>query len=294
VRRRLAAIAERAIEAAGASGVLPTPLEDVQRVAGIRERRDIGELPPALAVSGRRLLGALWFEPMAVYVDLSQPLPRRRFTDAHEAMHALCPWHEAVLREDTEHELFRATRATIEAEANVGAGLLIFQGDRFRTRVAGAPCSIAAAQALAEEHGASLQATLHHHVELHDGPAALVVTGRYPQRDGSLPVWGSTQSASFHRRHGPVARHVGGRVGDGTPLRAVIEAARVGATSARALRLGGAGAHRFDVEAFYNRHTFLVLLTGRSARRLSGGRRAESCPTTSAAGRPRARTPSAP
>ena len=84
-------------------------------------RRDIAALPAGLATPGRALLGALWFEERTIYVDLSQPEPRRRFTDAHEAMHALCPWHEATLREDTEAELFRATRAAIEAEANYGA-----------------------------------------------------------------------------------------------------------------------------------------------------------------------------
>ncbi len=120
-------------------GRLPTPLEEVQRAAGIVSRDDIAALPAGIATPGRALLGALWFERRTVYVDLAQPEPRRRFTDAHEAMHALCPWHEATLREDTEAELFRATRASIEAEANYGAAELIFQGRAFRERCARCP-----------------------------------------------------------------------------------------------------------------------------------------------------------
>jgi hypothetical protein len=267
-RVRLERIADRALADAGALGVLPTPLEAVQRAAGIVERRGIEELPPGLVAGDRPLLGALWFERRTVYVDRSQPPARRRFTDAHEAMHALCPWHVAVLREDTEDELFRPARLAVEAEANHGAGLLIFQGSRFRRAVARERCTIAAAQALAEQHAASLQATLHQFVQQHHGEVALVVTGRFPRRDGALPVWSGTQSPAFRRRHGPVAGHVGSCVPAATPLRDAIEAARVGAAAPpRPLPVGNPRreGERFAVEAFYNRHTFLVLLSSRAS-----------------------------
>jgi hypothetical protein len=67
-----------------------------------------------------------------------------------------------------------------------------------------------------------------------------------------------------------VARHVGPCVPDETPLRDAIEAARVGAPSPRRpLPVGGARrqGERFAVEAFYNRHTFLVLLSSRTGAR---------------------------
>ena len=70
-RRRLERIAEQALRAAGVAGCLPTPLEEVQRAAGIAARRDIAELPPELATPGRELLGALWFERREVFVDLA-------------------------------------------------------------------------------------------------------------------------------------------------------------------------------------------------------------------------------
>ena len=76
-----------ALRSAGVAGVLPTPLEEVQRAAGITARHDIGELPPGVATPGRALLGALWFERREVYVDLAQsaaaaPLHRRPRGDA--------------------------------------------------------------------------------------------------------------------------------------------------------------------------------------------------------------------
>ena len=262
-RERLEAVAEAALARAGVLGVLPTPLEALHPVAGIAARLDMAELPPGLAAPGRALLGALWFEQRALFVDGGQSAARRRFTEAHELMHALCPWHHAVLREDTEDELFRATRSAVEAEANVGAGLLIFQGGRFRARAAGEPCTLETAQALAAEHGASVQATLHHHVEHHPRAVAMLVTGRFPRRDGSLPVWRGTQSAAFRAAHGPIRDHVRDAVPAGTPLRELIEAARVGsaaATSALSLRRAGRRGRRFAVRAHYNRHTFLVLV----------------------------------
>jgi hypothetical protein len=280
-RARLERIAERALAEAGVSGVLPTPLDAVQRAAGIAEQRAIGDLPPELAARDRRLLGAYWFEERVVFVDPAQAAPRRRFTEAHEAMHALCPWHRAVVRHDTEDELFRATRLAVEAEANHGAGLLIFQAGRFRARVRREPCSLASLRALAAEHGASLQATLHQYVEVHDGAVALLATGRFPRRDGALPVWTATQSPEFRRRHGAIGHHVGGCVPAGTPLRDLIEATRGGASGPAQpldVRPGRRPALRLTAEAFYNRHAFLVLLaaprvTG-ARRRLSADRRA--------------------
>jgi hypothetical protein len=260
-RARLERIAEEALLAAGVAGVLPTPLEEVQRSAGIAARRDIGALPREVATTGRQLLGALWFERREVYVDLAQPEPRRRFTDAHEAMHALCPWHEAALREDTDAELFRDTSLTIEAEANYGAGLLIFQGRRFAERIADAPRGMATVAALAEEHGASRQATLHHFAQHHPAPVALLSIGRFPRRDGRLPVWRAVASPSFRRRFGPPAADLA----PGRPLRELVEAARrFAAPAAARLRLpDGSGTLRhWTAEAHYNRRTFLVLVAG--------------------------------
>jgi len=260
-RARLERIAERALREAGVAGRLPTPLEEVQRAAGIGARRDIAELPRAIATPDRRLLGALWFERREVYVDLAQPEPRRRFTDAHEAIHALCPWHEAVLREDTEDELFRETALAVEAEANYGAGLLIFQGRRFAERIADAPRDMATALALAGEHGASRQATLHQFAQHHPAPVALLSIGRFPQRDGSLPIWRTVASPAFRRRFG----RLGADLAPGRPLRELVEAARRFAAPAAArlpLADGSGRVRRWTAEAHYNRRTFLVLVAG--------------------------------
>ena len=264
-RGRVERIADRALREAGVLGRLPTPLAEVQRAAGIVARHDIGALPAGLATPGRALLGALWFAERAVYVDLAQPAPRRRFTDAHEAMHALCPWHEATLREDTEDELFRATRAALEAEANHGAAELIFQGRAFAERLAAVPPGLAAARALAAEHGASLRATLHQLAARHPAPVALLAVSRFPDPSGPwrlarrrvarLPPPGGP--ARPHRR-----RHAAARAGRGR--------ARLRGPAAGARRVDGAP---YTAEVHYNRRCFLVLLAPRAALRRAASRR---------------------
>jgi hypothetical protein len=261
--RRIEAIVGAALRDAGVLGTIPTPLEALREVARVRALEPISSLPDTVGSSGRALLGAVWFEERIVYVDERQAAPRRRFTEAHELVHALCPWHEAVLREDTERELFRPAVAALEAEANAGAGLLIFQGAGFARRAqAAGPCSAETALALAEAHGASRHATLHHYAQTHPRAVALLTVGRFPRRDGSLPVWRSVESPAFRRRHGSAAAHYPAGLLPGSGLHGLAEAARTSGGLVRAgVRLGDAsGGSRIVAEAHYNRHAFLVLL----------------------------------
>jgi hypothetical protein len=260
---RLERLVDEALRSAGALGVLPTPLEALRDAARVRSLDPIELLPAGLAPPDRTLLGAFWYAERALFVDTGQSAPRRRFTEAHELVHALCPWHEAVLRHDTEDELFRPVREAIEAEANAGAALLIFQGGEFRRRAAAEPPSIPWALRLAAEHGASAHATLHHLVESHADPVALLVAGRFARRDGSLPVWRSVESASFRARFGR-ARAPGG-LPPGSDLHALSEAARTAGTAGAALRLRDRAGRRrrCRAEGHYNRHAFLILLAAR-------------------------------
>ncbi len=253
-RRRLEAIVDRALREAGVLGVVPTPLEALRPVAGIRAVEPVERLPGGFAMPERPVLGALWFEERTLYVAGGQSAPRRRFTEAHELAHALCPWHEAVLRLDTEDELFRAARSAIEAEANLAASLLIFQG-----LDAAEPPSIGGALELAERHGASAHATLHHLVERHPEAAALLVAGRFPDREGDLPVWRTVESRAFARRFG--AGHPA-KLRPGTPLRELAESARGHGRASAALRLTDRSGRRrrCRAEGYYNRHSLLLLL----------------------------------
>ena len=261
--RRLERIAEDALATAGALGVLPTPLEALRPVAGIRAVEPMPALPERIRTPGRQLLGALWFDERTIFVEEEQSGARRRFTEAHELMHALCPWHEAVLREDGSDELFRIAVDQIEAEANLGAGMLLFQGRHFADRVASERPSISAALTLAREYGTSRHAALHHLVRTHPAALAMLVVGRLPRRDGSLPVWRSVESCRYRKRFDRAAAAIPGGLPRDSPLRELVEAARRSSEPAGA-RLSWTdargGVRRVRAEAHYNRHAFLVLL----------------------------------
>jgi hypothetical protein len=57
--RRLERIAEDALKAAGVLGVLPTPLDALRPVAGIRAVEPMPALPERIRTPRRRLLGAM-------------------------------------------------------------------------------------------------------------------------------------------------------------------------------------------------------------------------------------------
>jgi hypothetical protein len=252
-RARIERLCTDALERAGVAGVLPTPLDALAEAAGVRERV---VLPP-----GARVLGALWFERRALFVDGRQSRARRRFTEAHEIAHLLCPWHQAVVRLDTAAELFGDPRAAIEAEANLAASELIFQGGRFTAEAAEHERSLRTPLALASAYGASGHAAAHHYVERHAEPMALLVAGRWPDARGRLPVWRSVESAAFAGAFGRLAgrmRHL--PVAD-TPLGEAVEAARRSSEPvAGTILLGG---RVFGAEVLNNRHCHLVLVTGR-------------------------------
>jgi IrrE N-terminal-like domain len=240
-RERIAALCADALRRSGALDVLPTPLEAVHELAGIElERLPVG------APLQARVLGALWFEERALFVRAGQSAARRRFTEAHETVHLLCPWHAAALRVDTAAELSSVAEG-LEAEANFGAGQLIFQGDRFAREAADHERSLRTPFALAGVYGASRHAAAYHYAETHADPLALAVAGRWPDATGRLPVWRTIASPTFAGRLPPL---------DTAELAEAIEVART-TTEPVTTTVGGRRA-----EVANNRHCHLVLVVG--------------------------------
>jgi hypothetical protein len=272
--------------------VLPTPIEAVQAVAGISSRLDISKLsdlpdPPPRGLS--KVLGAIVFDERVVFIDGDQPEVRVRFTDAHEAAHALCPWHEDTLRLiDTEQTLFKEMSDHIEAEANYGAARLIFQGDHLMRRALEEQYSIQVPLALAGDYGASSTATIRQYVREHPAAVGLLVTGRYARGDG-LPIWYSEESQSFLSRFGrlPVLLPDGpAPLRAGTPLGDLIEASRTTSSTREGtigLRARDGTDHLFAAETFFNQHTFFMMVTERSGRRLGHRLRPTPAPSPRAA-----------
>lgn len=284
-RQRIARLAEDVLQLADVVGELPTPMDAVHKAAGVREVLDMSHLPKEVEAKRprwwKRIIGAMWFEERTIFIDRTEPEPRQVFSDAHEASHAMCPWHEPTLRLrlDNENTIDGRTDDPIEIEAGYGAGHLIFQGGRFHHRALAEQVSIRTPLALAHEYGASRHATLHYYVDEHPDAVALLVAGRYPYADGTLPIWRSVESQEFLRRFGRFRDHLPGQVlsiveGDNAPLADIVNASRLSVDPpSKEVRLMDTGGARrvFVAEAFFNGRCNLIFVADRKARRL--GRR---------------------
>ncbi|MEJ7892933.1 MAG: ImmA/IrrE family metallo-endopeptidase [Solirubrobacteraceae bacterium] len=277
-RERIARLAEDALRRAEVLDVFPTPIEAVQRAAGVRERIDIAELPDEVRAKKpsvfKRVLGALWFEQRTVFIDTEQAHQRVLFTDAHEATHAMCGWHEDVLRLDTEDELFHQLHPGVEAEANFGAGHLIFQGGRFHRLALLDQVSLRTPLALAARYGASRHAAAHYYVQEHPDAVALLVAGRYPYFDKTLPVWRSVESPEFLRRFGRLRdRLPAGQLSlqQDALFAGILEDARLAVdppSTPIVIPDNGSTKRRFVAEAFFNGYTNLIFVAETKSRRL--------------------------
>lgn len=244
---------------------------------------DISQLPPAIAArkppAMKRILGALLHRERIALVDLSQAEPRARLTEAHEIGHGIIPWHEAAFQLDDEERLLGVTRDQLEREAYLAGGHLIFQGAHFWKRALDYRVSIATPVALAAEYGASLHATIRYYALEHPNPVSVLVAGRYPKANGSVPVFGSIDSPSFAAKFGTMASRMsngelmlGG--GEEHPLGDIARKAMSGGeVAAREISLRDLRGERRAVvaEAFFNRHNLFVMLTAKNATRF--GRR---------------------
>jgi hypothetical protein len=174
-RRKIQAVVEDALAATGIAGTFPTPLEPLREYAGIRERVDMSDLPEEFVAKKppkwKSILGAYVLGTERSFVDLSQTAERVLFTDAHETSHALIPWHEDTYYLDDDGRLYREVKEELEAQANLGAALIIFQNGRFHERALAYQRTIDTPILLAGEFGASCHAAIRHYVEYH--PARL-------------------------------------------------------------------------------------------------------------------------
>jgi len=100
-----------------------------------------------------------------ILLDSSLPEKKHRWSEAHEVTHSLLPWHEDVMHGDNRHTLLPDCRAEIEAEANYGAGRLLFLRDRFGQEANALPSSIASVQSLHTTFGNTISSTLWRFVE---------------------------------------------------------------------------------------------------------------------------------
>jgi len=119
-------------------------------------------------------ISALWLpDEKRICIDETIPTPKHRWMQAHEIGHSVIDWHRAFLLGDNESTLDPECHETLEAEANYGAGRLLFLRDAFTADARDLTLDFKSAKALKTRYGNTLTSTFWRMVEDRD-PAALV------------------------------------------------------------------------------------------------------------------------
>jgi hypothetical protein len=269
-------IARGSLVVAGALDVTPTPVQDVVQAVGLHQENlfELGEdVPPSMLaiikkLSGR-VLGGMAIKERTVYVDASLPMPRRRFTTAHELGHDALPWHEAAYFADDRHTLSPATRHELEREANLYAAELLFGLDRFTEEADSYAPSLGVALELANNYEVSAHAALRRYAATSRHPVALVSMGDYTVRHGTaLKVFPEqcATSPTFASKYGPVTALVGNtvKVDGGEAFETLAKLSRGVHDEPIDLFLDTSrGSTKFQAHLFHNGRLRFLLLTRR-------------------------------
>lgn len=134
-----------------------------------------------------------------ILLDETIPKPKHRWNEAHEIIHSVLPWHMHTMLGDNGVTLTLSCNDQIEAEANYGAGRLLFLQDRFVTAVLDSTPSIKVVQTLSKNFGNSVTTTLWRVVEAQQIPAIAIVSDHpcYRLANPSEPCKYFIRSRSF-------------------------------------------------------------------------------------------------
>ena len=117
-----------------------------------------------------------------IIIDEAQPKPKWRWNETHEVIHSVVPWHGGAMMGDTEYSLTPDCHEQVEAEANYGAGRLLFLQGVFDEFVRSSKPSFDLVQQAQKDFGNTLTTSFWRLVETLDIPA-LGVVGKHPHHD---------------------------------------------------------------------------------------------------------------
>ena len=214
-----------------------------------------------LDVVRKRSLKALYLpDRKRILIDSSEPKLKWRWNEAHEVIHAGVPWHQEAMFGDTALTLSPACHEQIEAQANFGAGRLLFFQDQLRDFISLSTPSIGLVKAIKAQYGNTMTSSLWRMVEALDVPA-LGLIGPPPWEvatNDAEPCRYFIRSARFMEQFGNVTEQYI------CSLIKYCSTYRSGGPIADddVLVLDDCGEkHVFHLESFYNRYEVLTLLT---------------------------------
>jgi hypothetical protein len=119
-----------------------------------------------LDVVRKASLSALWVpDRQRILIDTELPKIKHRWAEAHEISHSITEWHKIYLFGDSTKELSLTCHEGLEAEANYGAGQLLFFRDRFATDARELKIDLTSVKKLGDRYKNTITSTLWRYVE---------------------------------------------------------------------------------------------------------------------------------
>lgn len=116
-----------------------------------------------------------------ILIDSSLPTLKQRWSEGHEVLHSIIPWHADYTLGDTKATLTPSCHEQIEAEANFGTGRLLFPFQHFENQYRSGAASMHRIKEIAEYFGNTITSTLWRCVEM-DEQFSFGVIGAHPRR----------------------------------------------------------------------------------------------------------------
>jgi Zn-dependent peptidase ImmA (M78 family) len=143
-------------------------------------------------------LKALWIpEQKRILVDGDLHAMKKRWNFAHEIGHSIIDWHRDFTFGDDSLTLVEGYHIDLEAEANYGAGRLLFLQDIFTQHVKGVQHTLKSLNKVADGFGNSWTSTLYRTVEILDVPAFAIIGGHPVRKNSEEKTRHFITSASF-------------------------------------------------------------------------------------------------
>lgn len=148
----------------------PSLLQELSHRFALLARKTIPDIGKHLASAiAKSKFDAFWVPASRrILMDETVPEPKHRWIESHEISHSVTDWHSGFLLGDNRFTVDPLCRATIEAEANYGAGRLLFLCDQFVSEARDMPFSFEAIKLLSKRYGNSIVSTLWRMVEGRD------------------------------------------------------------------------------------------------------------------------------
>jgi hypothetical protein len=222
-------------------------------------------LRPSLLLDVVRKVGlkALWLpDRKRILIDQDIPDLKKRHAEVHEILHSITPHHQRFLFGDDSQTLNRSCYEKLEAEANYGAGQLLFLQNRFVEEARGLPQEMKSVRMLSEKFGNTITMTLWRLIEeAHNDHCIFGIISAHPVHlgkgfDRSSPCRYFIESPAFRAQFGNVSESTGFRA-----IQSYATSARGGSLGQGVVRLEGrdGGIHKFHMETFFNGHDALTL-----------------------------------